>query len=307
MADMVEPFRTPILLNVFNRPAETERVLSILRDLKPEKLYVHCDGPRQDNEKDMENVKVVHQLIKEGVNWPCDLHLLWQDTNLGCGQGPATAITWFFSNVEAGIILEDDCCPHPDFFHYCQQLLAHYSEDTRIGIISGAYFGKPISSGKSYHFSAYAGIWGWATWRRVWDLFDFDFYRTDEDFLAHVVPFVHSKAAANYWLKILHRCTIDGPGRSYWDYQLHLSLLYANKIHIIPNHNLVTNIGFNENATHTHDQNSRFANKPVHGILPIVFPDRVYINHKQDNKVYAPSLVRRFGRRVKQALKKFKS
>ena len=303
---MVESFRTPILLNVFNRPVETERVLSILRDLEPEELYVHCDGPRQDNQKDQENVKAVHRLIEEGIKWPCNLHLLWEDTNLGCGKGPATAISWFFSCVEAGIILEDDCCPHPDFFLYCQQLLDHYSNDERIGIISGSYFEKPIVSGKSFHFSAYAGIWGWATWRRVWELFDFDFYRTDEDFVAHVLPFVHSGGAVDYWLRILHRCTKDGPGRSYWDYQLHLSLLYANKIHIIPNQNLVTNIGFNENATHTFDRNSRFANKPVYGILPLMLPDRVSINHKRDNRVYAPSFLKRFGRRVKKVIMSFK-
>lgn len=305
MANMVNSFHTPILLNVFNRPEETERVLSILRDLKPGVLYVHCDGPRQGNLNDRESVKAVHRIIKDGIDWPCDLHLLLEDVNLGCGKGPATAINWFFSDVEAGIILEDDCCPHPDFFLYCQQLLNYYSDDDRIGIISGSYFEKPLVSDASYHFSSYAGIWGWATWRRVWTLFDFDFYCSDKDFIAHVFPFVRSRGATDYWLKILHTCIKDGPGRTYWDYQLHLSLLYANKIHIIPNHNLVMNIGFNERATHTFNRNSRFANKSVYGILPLVHPKRVHVNHRRDNKVYAPPFLRRLGRKAKLFLKRF--
>lgn len=297
---MVRAFSTPILLNVFNRPRETSIVLAVLQELKPIRLFVHCDGPRTDNESDLTKVTEVRKLIRETVTWPCDLHCLFEESNLGCGKGPANAINWFFSQVEEGIILEDDCCPHSDFFDYCEQLLGMYRDNNQIGIISGTCFASNPDPTTSYRFSAYAGIWGWATWRRTWNLFDFDFYKSDKDFLASVEPFLRSKSAAKYWLNILHKCTDDGSFRSYWDYQLHLSLLYANKINILPNKNLVSNIGFNENATHTFDQNSIYSNRIAESILPLIHPNAVKVNRRIDNREYAVPL----GKRIKRIIKK---
>ena len=298
---MVASFQIPILLNVFNRPEETSQVLAILNDLKPGRLFVHCDGPRPNRSEDIENVTEVRRIIHDGVTWPCELKCLFEETNLGCGRGPATAMTWFFTHVEEGIVLEDDCCPHPDFFPYCQQLLDKYRNDERIGIISGTCFSKITDHLVSYRFSAYAGIWGWATWKRTWDLFDFNFQKSDDDFIRKVKPFVKSRQATDYWLNILHKCEKDGPGRSYWDYQLHLCLLYANKIHILPNKNLVTNIGFNQNATHTFDQGSAFANKSTEGILPLIHPKTIHVAHRLDNADYFVPLTKR----IKRLLKRF--
>ena len=293
---MVTSFQIPILLNVFNRPEETSRVLAILSDLKPERLFVHCDGPRAGHPTDRDNVAEVRRIIEDGITWPCDLKSLFEDTNLGCGKGPATSMTWFFSQVEEGIVLEDDCCPHPDFFPYCQQLLDKYRNDERIGIISGTCFESNSDLNASYRFSAYAGIWGWATWKRTWNLFDFDFHKSDREFKRKVTPFVKSRQATKYWLNILHKCEKDGPNRSYWDYQLHLCLLYANRVHILPNKNLVTNIGFNQNATHTFDQASRYANRSSEGILPLIHPKTIHINHHIDNADYLVPLHKRIKR-----------
>ncbi len=301
---MVDGFNTPILLNVFNRPQETSKVLAVLRNLKPLRLFVHCDGPRTDNESDSEKVAKVRRLIIDTVTWPCDLHCLFEESNLGCGKGPANAINWFFSQVEEGIILEDDCCPNNDFFEYCEQLLEKYRFVDQIGIISGTCFVSTPEPTTSYRFSAYAGIWGWATWKRTWNLFDFDFYKSDKDFLGRVEPFLKSKSAAKYWLDILHKCTNDGPSRSYWDYQLHLSLLYANKIHILPNKNLVSNIGFNENATHTFNLNSIYSNRTTEGILPLVHPDSIIINHKTDNIDYIVPFMQKVKRSLKRLFKR---
>lgn len=301
---MVESFKIPVLLNVFNRPEETQRVLSVLSSVKPTRLYIHCDGPRQGNESDERKIQEVRTIIEKSVIWPCEVHRLYERINLGCGKGPATALNWFFSNEEEGIILEDDCSPNMDFFFYCQDLLYRYKDDDRIGIISGACFNPRRNYDFSYFFSAYAGIWGWATWKRTWDYFDFDFYRSDNDFLSHVIPFVKSRSAARYWLRILHLCTNDGPDRSYWDYQLHLSLLYANKIHIIPNRNLVSNIGFNENATHTLDVNSVYANVPTNGIMPLCHPKSIIVNHRFDNKPYNTSFKQRITHVVKSTIKR---
>ena len=120
---MVNPFKTPILFNVFNRPDCTKRVFDVIKLVKPKYLYVHCDGARERNNGDIEKVNEVRKIILDGVDWDCELKILFRDENLGCGLGPSSAITWFFENVDEGIILEDDCLPHPDFFNYCTELL----------------------------------------------------------------------------------------------------------------------------------------------------------------------------------------
>lgn len=293
---MVNGFHTPILLNVFNRPNETSKVLSVLSEIKPGVLYIHCDGARVGVEQDVENVHRVKMLIHDTISWPCDLFTLYESHNCGCGLGPANALNWFFSNVEEGIILEDDCLPNIDFFYYCEELLERYRTDSRIGIISGTCFNPVINSPDSYCFTAYAGIWGWATWRRTWALFDFNVKFDDRDFVLHVAPFLRSMQATHYWLKILHKCEADGPNRSYWDYQLHLCLMYSNKIHISPFMNLISNIGFNERATHTTDSQSKYANKPTHSILPLRHPERIVIDHSMDNRPYQVPFFKRMKR-----------
>jgi len=131
-------FETPILLIIFNRPGTTRLVFEVIRQQKPEYLYVAADGPRSGREDDIEKCKAAREIIK--VDWECELHTLYREQNLGCGRGPADAITWFFNNVEQGIILEDDSVPHPDFFKYCSELLEVYKDNDKIKVIGSANF-----------------------------------------------------------------------------------------------------------------------------------------------------------------------
>jgi hypothetical protein len=305
MAVMVEGFHTPVLLNVFNRPKETALLVQTLKAFEPPVIYVHCDGPREGVMADVEKVDEVRRLVKETITWPCKSFYMFEEENLGCGRGPAAAMTWFFSCVDEGIILEDDCVPNRDFFMYCQELLEKYRNVHEIGIISGTCFSSSVNKLYSYRFSAYAGIWGWATWKRTWNLFDFDFSVSDKDFFRKVYPFVKSRDAVKHWLGIMHKCIKDGPSRTYWDYQLHLCMLFANKINILPNYNLITNIGFNENASHTFDSGSKYADRPTATILPLRHPDEVKIDHKRDNKSYYVSPVKKVKRYIKKCLKTF--
>lgn len=272
-------FQTPILLNVFNRPEETSRVLAVLAEQQVPVLYVHCDGAREGRKNDDENVAAVKQLIKEGVTWPCEVHTMYEERNYGCGMGPYRAMTWFFENVEEGIILEDDCVPHPDFFMYCQELLERYRDNERIAVIGGTNrHPDRVRSKYSYYFSPYAETWGWATWRRVWQQYEYDFDITDFDFLRHVLPHIKSYGVARHWLNLLRQMRKDNAAgtKTYWDFQLDLLSLYKHWINIIPSVNMISNIGFNSRATHTFG--SSHANAAVHGIFPLKHPQRIYIN-----------------------------
>ena len=297
-------FSTPILLNVFNRPRETEIILNNLRAYKVPILYLHCDGPRENNIDDQKNVKLVRYLINKKIDWDCEVHLMYEEKNQGCGKGPYKAISWFFDNVEEGIILEDDCIPHSDFFLYCQELLEKYRNINNIGIIGGSFFGK-TNSDCSYFFTPYAGIWGWATWKRVWQKVNYNIFISDNEIRLKNHNFLKSYEAENYWLDILKRCKDDGENKTYWDYQLHICLMLENIIHITPTKNLISNIGFNENATHTIDRGNKYANKEVYSILPLKHPKNVEIDYNYCNKNYQRTIFYKVKKYVKYILKKY--
>jgi hypothetical protein len=152
------------LFLVFNRPDTTSQVFEAIRKARPPKLYVAADGPRLDREGELEKCAQV-RAIATAIDWPCELHTLFRDLNQGCKIAVSTAITWFFEHEEQGIILEDDCLPSQSFFLFCQEMLNHYKNDTRVWHVAGVYpFATDSRDCNAYCFSEYSPIWGWATW-----------------------------------------------------------------------------------------------------------------------------------------------
>ena len=166
--------KTAVLLLVFNRPDTTKDVFESIRKAQPERLYVAADGPRGHVNGERERCNEVRRITTD-VDWPCKVMTLFRDGNLGCRIGVSTAIDWFFDNEPDGIILEDDCQPDPSFFEFSEQLLEHYRDNTNVMVISASYFhGEKYKPEYSYFFSIYNHCWGWASWRRAWQLYDRD-------------------------------------------------------------------------------------------------------------------------------------
>lgn len=243
-------FSTPILFLVFNRPDTTNRVFDELRKLKPLHLYVAADGPRAHVSTDKIKCDQVRQIV-ESVDWPCEIRTLFRDHNLGCKMAVSSAITWFFDQVEEGIILEDDCLPSQGFFHYCAELLRLYRYDSRVMQISGTnLLGEFHQSTDSYFFSNYGPIWGWATWRRFWKLYDVNIKTWEKvKSLGLYYSIAQSQREAELRYKLfekLYNNQIDT-----WDFQVVYARMLNNGLAIIPATNLITNIGFGPDATHT--------------------------------------------------------
>ncbi|MFM6693784.1 MAG: glycosyltransferase family 2 protein, partial [Microcystis panniformis] len=253
---------TPVAFLIFNRPDTTARVFEAIRQAKPPKLLVVADGPRPDRADDIEKCKAARAVI-EGVDWDCEVLKNYSDLNLGCGKRPATGITWVFEQVEEAIILEDDCLPHATFFRFCEELLNYYRQDERIMVISGNnfQFGRNRTD-YSYYFSRYNHIWGWASWRRAWQYFDYDLKLwpkiRKENWLTSILE---NRKVVKYWTKNFQRTYEGDP--TVWDYRWTFACWIQNGLTILPNHNLVSNIGFGEDATHTIGSKSRVANLPV--------------------------------------------
>ena len=161
---------TPILFLVFNRPDTTSKVFQRIREIQPLKLFIAADGPRPEKEGEKEKCETVKRSVLENIDWPCEVKTLFRNNNLGCGKAVSNAITWFFQNVEEGIILEDDILPDKSFFNFCKDLLEKYRYDERIKVIGGSNIHKKAGIKDSYYFSSICRIWGWASWRRVWTM-----------------------------------------------------------------------------------------------------------------------------------------
>ena len=275
------PLTTPVLFLIFNRPDTTQKVFNAIKQAKPKQLFVAADGPREDKEGEKEKCEQTRKLIEQ-VDWDCKVKTLFRDKNLGCKIAPSSSIDWFFENVKEGIILEDDCLPSQGFFWFCQELLKKYRNDTRIMIISGNNFQFGRIRGKgSYYFSKYGSTWGWATWRRAWKHYDVNM-KNFEEFKkeAQINNIFPIKQQQKYWTKIF-QSVYDGKIDT-WDYQWAYSRFINNGLSVTPNVNLISNIGFGSNSTHTKDKSSIFSEMEAREITDIIHPNFVLADQEAD-------------------------
>jgi len=263
---MLASFDTPILFLVFNRPAVTAQVFAAIRAARPTRLYVAADGPRMDRKGEAELCAETRR-IATAVDWPCSVTTLFRDENRGCGHGVSEAISWFFEQVEEGIILEDDCLPHPDFFHFAGAMLKQYRDDPKVLTVAGDHFlPAHFESRTSHYFSKYVQIWGWATWRRTWQAYDFALDSLAEnDWLTLIRQTCPLPIEAGYWVEIFRAMKagiIDT-----WDFQLLFSCWKQGGLHVVPRHNLISNLGYGPDATHTNFSGA-LAHQPVSALAP---------------------------------------
>jgi len=242
----------PVLLIAWRRPNTLSKVIDALRPVAPSRIFVACDGPRPNHPTEAKRVLAVREAIDQGIDWPCKIERLYSDTNQGCRLGVSKAIDWFFDQVEEGIILEDDCVPHPDFFSYCAELLARYRHDSRVWCISGDNFQNGHWRGDgSYYFSRYNHCWGWASWRRCWQHYDSELSEwqalLDSGLLETMFE---DPLERQYWSCIWQRL-IDVGQPDTWDYQWTFTCLVNGGLTALPNRNLVSNVGFGPDAAHT--------------------------------------------------------
>ncbi len=246
---------TPVAFLIFNRPDTTARVFEAIRQAKPPKLLVVADGPRPDRADDLEKCLATRAII-DSVDWDCQVLKNYSDINLGCGKRPATGITWVFEQVEEAIILEDDILPDTTFFQFCEILLDKYRNDQRVMMISGEnWLGQWKSNIQSYHFSCYGDMWGWASWRRAWQYFDYDMKLWIE---SEARERIRNVLASDEQFKIREKIFWQAYREKdvFWDYQWSFARLLYSGLSIVPSLNLILNIGFGKEATHCFDASS---------------------------------------------------
>lgn len=228
-------FKTPILFIIFNRQDTAIRVFEKIREVKPLYLYIAADGPRHEKEGESSLCEYTRNSILSLIDWECEVKTLFRDENLGCGLSVSQAITWFFDNVEEGIILEDDCLPDLSFFYFCEILLSKYKDDCSIGMISGF---SVLNSQKDYYFyNPFASIWGWATWSRAWNGYNLN---------VTVMDCLEFNKISNSIIRDSYLNTFNYQfiKLTTWDIQWEYHIIKNNYIKISPSKNLIQNIGY---------------------------------------------------------------
>jgi hypothetical protein len=284
-SSIVCPFTTAVLFLIFNRPETTARVFEAIRQARPSRLYVASDGPRKNRPDDVDRIESVRK-IATTIDWRCDVKILFREENLGCKIAVSNAISWFFEHEEFGIILEDDCVPHQDFFEFCSNLLELYANDDRVSVITGNNFQNGQIRGEaSYYFSKYNHCWGWATWRRAWQYYQGELpfwpnWKRSDGWIASCPDNVERR----YWATIFDQA-FEGAIDS-WAYPWTACVWKHGGLTATPNVNLVTNIGFGVDATHTHHPNAHQASVPTEALPAIVHPELIEQDRSADRYVF---------------------
>ncbi|WMW24311.1 hypothetical protein RE474_09415 [Methanolobus sediminis] len=295
--------RTPVAFIIFNRPETTKKVFAEIAKAKPPKLLVIADGPRANHPGEEEKCNAARSIINN-VDWECEILTNYSDVNMGCKRRVSSGLNWVFDIVEEAIILEDDCLPHPTFFRFCDELLEKYRNDERIAMISGDnfQFGRKRTE-YSYYFSRYPHIWGWASWRRSWKKYDVDMKIWPEikknNWLQDILE---NKKVVKHWTKKFDY-VYDGKIDT-WDTQWLFSRWINNELAILPNVNLISNIGFGPNAMHT-KYKTRISEMDIEPTrFPILHPpyvirDRIADNYTEKNDFSGQTIIHKLAKILK--------
>ena len=242
---------TPIIFMVFNRPETTLLVFRAIAAARPAKLLLIADGARAGKEGEDERCRQVREIVSR-VDWPCEVFRNFADQNLGCGERVISGLDWAFSLVEEAVILEDDCLPDPSFFPFCSEMLERYRNDHRVAMIAGSNcLGPALKTEYSYFMSKWSHIWGWATWRTAWSRYDRSLSTWPEVKRSGILNEIfYAKTGVRFWTRIFDSMH-DGTGPNTWDYQWYYTNLIQGSLSIVPSCNLIRNIGFGPDATHT--------------------------------------------------------
>jgi len=311
----------PVLLIFFTRPDTFKKVFEKVKEARPSKLFLACDGPRENRPDDIEKINQCKK-IAEDIDWECEIYTDYSEKNLGCGIRPQSAIAWALGIVDRIVILEDDCVPDASFFGYMRELLERYKDDERIGLVSGLNHLYEWDCGEySYLFSSNSAIWGWGTWRRVWKNYDFSMSGIKDNYAKYLVQNSICGNKASRKKKVAkfeqdNKRIEKGEKIQYWDEQFDFMQIYQYYLSIIPAKNLITNIGVGEGATHFNKENITKWKKgevcfmPSHTIkLPLKHPpfviEDVNFTNAVDRKIKNPRFFRKNFKRAQRLLKRF--
>ncbi len=271
---------TPVALIIFNRPQYTRKVWERICAIKPSKLFIIADAPRREKGEQEQQLCAEAREITEMIDWPCAVERIYATENLGTRKRISSGLTEMFQHTDRAIILEDDCVPEISFFTFCEEMLEKYSDNKHIMMVGGdnpiAY---PLSD--SYTFSRFFPIWGWATWKRAWDMYDDSMSQWPERKTSRWLKSLYPHRGVRLFLTQMfdqaYYQNLDS-----WATRWFYSCLAHEGISIVPAQNLISNIGID--GTHSSGGHNNLPTTPLS--FPLQHPITITENREYDTALF---------------------
>lgn len=245
---------TPVIYIFFNRPDVVKKTFPAIRAQRPRQLYLIADGPRASRPTDAERCRETRAAVESMLDWECQVTRDYSEMNLGSGKRISSGLTTALGKLGEGIIIEDDILPTPAFFQFCGEMLERYRHVPAVHGISGY---NPIGRylpGERRAVPALTHItWGWATWQRAWTAYRGELQGWNDDAVRDRIkayvrdPLYFDELVRAF--RVVQNREVDA-----WDYQWIFTMLYERRHAIVSAVNLVENLGFMEDATHTFEK-----------------------------------------------------
>lgn len=305
-----------VLLIFFARPNTLAEVFAKVKEARPSKLFLACDGAREGNATDAARIEECKKIVSD-IDWECEVYENYAEENQGCGRGPSNAISWAFTYVDKLVILEDDCVADDSLFPFMKEMLDRYENDERVGIVSGFNHLKNWDcGGNSYCFAKTAATLGWGTWRRVWEKYDYHVEKINDPYYQQLLygEFPSEKIARRR-ISDWRRAARETKEKkvNYWDIQFGFLKYSQSYLCAVPKNNLIYNIGVGAGSTHTENNKAEAWKKgrvlfmPTEPLeFPLSHPACVVCDRGYDNEVFkivfpskATKIIRKIGRKLK--------
>lgn len=242
-----------VLILFFARHEQLEKVFEQVKLARPSRLYLYQDGAREGREDDVMGIQKCRDIVDDSqIDWDCEVHRLYQDKNYGCDPSEYMAQKWMFETEEMGIVLEDDDVPSQSFFPFCKELLIRYKEDGRINMICGMNNSDvSLHIKESYLFTKKGSIWGWASWKRVLDSWDEEYSWLDS---TEKLQIIKNQLPKNEYIAFINTATRHREsGRAHYESINAAAMFINDRLNIVSQYNMITNIGVSSNSTHSVD------------------------------------------------------
>jgi len=280
-----------VLLIFFNRPETFSQVFLQVRLARPSRLFLYQDGPR--NEQDMEKVQACREIASQ-IDWECEVHKQYLDNNQGCDPSVYHALVWAFSKTDKLIILEDDCVPSLSFFPFCKEMLDRYENDKRVMMIAGFNADEVTPDiTDDYFFTSAFSVWGWATWKRVADLWDSNYtFMQDEFNMRQLEVLISQRRSRPDIIRMFRDHSVSG--KEYFETIVQAAMLFNSGLAVMPTKNQINNIGLTANSAHysatpktmPHRLRRLFTMKHMELDFPLKHPKFVYEDTAYKERLY---------------------
>lgn len=240
----------PVLITFYNRPENLCELLSKVSSIEGLRLFFASDGPR--GQKDSLAVEKCWDLINRFFPETPERNKLRRGVNLGCKNAMVGNLDWFFSKNSLGVILEDDCYPHPEFFFQMSTVLRDSKFSKYLTVSSGNYLGENFTAPRT---SVFPMIWGWGTWAENWQLYKKEITESKRllEFPSNFIWPSGGRLKRLYFKDTFGKrfSEVQSGELDTWDYSLTATSWKHGRLNLHLGGNLVINAGFNSQATHT--------------------------------------------------------